>query len=409
MAEGELFMSRKERERLQLMYRIDAKSLNLTEATALMRVSYRQAKRIRAAFKKQGAEGLVHGARGGFSNHATDPVFKKNVLDAYAARYGDFRPTLASEKLAEYEGLDVNAETLRRWAFAEGIWPGRTRHLEHRKQRPRREHFGELVQMDGSIHPWFEERGPTSCLMVMIDDATSRDMVLMSAEETTEAAFLMLEKWILRHGVPAALYVDRRRVYVIEREPNQEEKRLGTGPLTEFGRACHKLGIEIITAYSPQAKGRVERRNAVYQDRWLREMRLRGIDNIAAANCEIDAFSDSLDQSFAQEAQRPANYHRALPCDEPLRNILCWESQRTLARDWTVSYQGRTLQIETQETRPQPRARITVRRRLDGSLQCLYGGHVVAHHDLGVSATTRPSAKRTKIEGPRKGCGNGVL
>lgn len=382
MAEGELVMSREERKRLQLMYRVDSGSLKLSEAADLMRISYRHAKRVRARYKRMGAEGLVHAARGGFSNRAADPAFRKTVLDAYGARYGDFRPTLASEKLAEYEDLEVHPETLRRWALDDGVWKGRTRHRQHRRQRPRREHFGELVQMDGSIHAWFEERGPTCCLMVMIDDATSRNMALTSKEETTEAAFLVLEKWILRHGVPAALYVDRRNIYITDREPNPEEKRLGTGALTEFGRACYKLGIEIIPAYSPQAKGRVERRNALLQDRWLREMRLRGISDIAAANVQIDAYCDWLDGRFGKAPLRPANYHRALPRDEPLRDILCWECRRTLARDWTVSYEGRTIQIQTQESRPRPRARITIRRRLDGSLQCLYGGRPVAHRDL---------------------------
>jgi len=279
MAKETLRMSAKERKRLVVMEQVKGGGLKLVEGADRMGVSYRQAKRIWARFRLAGASGLVHAGRDRVSNRRIDPVFREQVLGLYREYYRDFGPTLACEKMAERDGVVVHRETLRRWLIEACLWSGRRAWRKHRRRRPRRGHFGELVQLDGSEHAWFEDRAPRSCLMVMVDDATGRTEALMAPAETGQAAFAVLRQWIERHGVPAALYTDRKNIYVTDREPTAEEKRLGKGALTDFGRACQRLGIEIVTAHSPQAKGRVERRNGVFQDRLVKELRLRKIDH----------------------------------------------------------------------------------------------------------------------------------
>jgi transposase len=387
-------MSRKERRRLVVLDQVKTGALTLKEGAERMGVCYRQAKRVWKRWREEGEEGLVHRSRGGFSNRRSDPALKSEALRLYDEHYEDFGPTLAAEKLAEKHGVKVNRETLRRWLLGACLWPGKTKARRHRRRRPRREHFGEVVQMDGSHHAWFEDRAPACCLMVMVDDATGRSLVRMAPEETTEAAFRTLRRWIERHGVPAALYVDRKNIYVSDREPTPEEKRAGTGPLTDFGRACWRLGIEIIPARSPQAKGRVERRNGVLQDRLVKELRLRGISDIESANAMVEEFTEHLDARLARPPAATANYHRALPPEEPLEEILCWEAPRRVQNDWTIAYEGRTLQIERQEGLPPAGARVAVRKRLDGSLAILWGGRELRFGDSGGAAIPNKSVTR---------------
>ena len=290
----------------------------------------------------------------------------------------EFRPdgiqTCTPEKLAERDGVEVHRETLRRWLIAACLWPGRTAHRRHRRRRQRRGHFGELVQLDGSHHAWFESRGAPACLMVMVDDATGRTEALLAEGETLAAAFGVLGRWIERHGVPEALYTDRKNIYVSDREPTAEEKRLGTGALTDFGRACWRLGIRQIVAHSAQAKGRVERKNGVFQDRLVKELRLREIDAIEPANAILGDFTDELNVRFARAASAEANRHRALPVGGSLADILCVERQRVVQNDWTFTLGARIFQILPQAEAPRARQRVCVRRRMDGTIQCLHEG-----------------------------------
>ena len=187
----------------------------------------------------------------------------------------------------------------------------------------------------------------------------------------------MLRKWIERHGVPAALYTDRKNIYVTDREPTAEERRRGTGALTDFARACHRLGIKIIAAHSAQAKGRVERKNGVLQDRLVKELRLGGIDTIWGANAILDGFCEDLDARFAHSPMEEANYHHALPPGLSLNDVLCFEQTRRVRNDWTFSLEGRIFQIPPQPQAPPPRSLVTLRRRLDATLICLYQGREV--------------------------------
>jgi transposase len=256
------------------MGRVKAGSLRLREAGELLELSYRQAKRMWARYRKGGAKALQHGNCGQSSNRSHPKKFRQAVWERVKSRYGDFGPTLAAEHLGEEDGLCVHAETLRRWMGEAGLWRRARRRQPYRQRRERKAHFGELVQLDGSFHEWLEERGRRGCLMHMVDDATSTVTCQFSREETIWAAVGVLRVWIEYYGVPRALYTDWKNVYV--RAGTEGEKCEGRVPLTQFGRMCGKLGIRIIAANSPQAKGRVERVHGTHQDRLVKKLRLAG-------------------------------------------------------------------------------------------------------------------------------------
>ena len=367
-----LRMSRKERERLIVFQQVREGFVTLKDASERLNLSYRQTKRSWKRFREGGAEGLIHRSRDMLSNRAKPKEFKKQVLDLYRSEFREYGPTLAAEVMAEEHGVVVNAETLRRWLHGACLYVSKRRHRQHRRRRERRRRFGELVQIDGSEHAWFGEGQARTCLMVAVDDATGLTLAHMDAQETTRGAYAILLAWIRRYGVPEAIYVDRRSIYVADREPTREEIRQGSGALTDFGRACFRLGIRIILARSPEAKGRVERQNGVLQDRFVKFLGRRGIRSIDGANAVLPGFLADLGRKFAKAPVDLVNAHRQAPPEHLLREIFCWETQRSVARDWTVSYKGRRYQIERQPGGPCPRDRVVVRRRLDSSVAVVY-------------------------------------
>ena len=285
-------MSGRELTRVEVLSRVKAGTLSLGSAATLMAVSYRQAKRLAGRYRAEGAKGLKHRSVGGVSNHARSTAEREQVLALVREKYSGpidvrFGPTLAAEHLASEDGITVHHDTLRRWMLAAGLWSrARTRSV-HRARRERKAHFGELVQLDGSFHLWYETRGPRACLMNLVDDATGRTLARLGAQETIWAAVDVVRRWIEAYGVPLALYTDWKNVYV--REPNAEEQATGAVPLTQFGRMCASLGIQIIAASSPQAKGRVERNHGTHQDRLVKKLRRLGIADAAAANAFLEA------------------------------------------------------------------------------------------------------------------------
>jgi hypothetical protein len=300
------------------------------------------------------------------------PEERRAILDFYATHCEGYGPTLAAEVLDEEHGVKVHRETLRRFLHQEHIIVPRREARAHRRRRARREHFGSLVQIDGSFHRWFGPDGEECCLMVAIDDATGSSLMWMCREETTWDAFAILKKWIERYGVPEAIYVDRRNVYVTDREPTPEEKAQGSGALTDFGRACWKLGIRIIAAHSPQAKGRVERRNGLLQDRLVKALTRRGVRSIEQANAMLDGFAEELDRRFAIAPASPIDRHRRRPSARILRETLCWEKTRCVANDWTVACDSMTYQILRQAKAPAPGKEVTVRHLMDATVRIVY-------------------------------------
>jgi transposase len=382
MKGGSLAMSQKERSRLVVMSRVKEKTMTMREASEMMGVSYRQVRRIYQRYMQEGDKGLIHRNRGRPSNRRKAPEVKEIVLALYGEQYWDFGPTLAAEKLVERDGYEVDHETLRRWLLAAGLWKRQRKRPKHRQWRERKAHFGELVQMDGSHHRWFDGQEDKACLMDMVDDATGRTLPLMSEEETTVAAMQVLWAWVENYGIPKALYVDWKNVYVTQREPTLEEQLSGELPLTQFGRACKKLGIEIVPANSPQAKGRVERKHGVYQDRLVKELRLAGIRDIEGANQFLRGFTESLNTKFAVEPRSSADFHRPVPQDMDLRSVFCLEEQRTVGNDWVVRYKNHFFQILPQSNLPPAKKQVIVQEHLDGSIHMVYRGKEIVFQEI---------------------------
>jgi hypothetical protein len=295
-------------------------------------VCYRQSKRIWQRYRAAGDAGLVHRLRGQPSARRKPPALRALALARYAEeRYADFGPALMAEQLAK-EKLVVDHETLRRWRLAAGQHTVRRRQQKHRQWRERKPCFGAMVQRDGSHHDWFEGRGPRCVLMVMVDDATNQMRARFVEEETTRASYDVLAGWVRQHGLPGSLYVDRDSIYRCEGGASIAEQLAGKEPQTQFGRAMEQLGVGLILANSPQAKGRMERMNGVLQDRLVKELRLAGINDLASANRFLDGKClRAFNRRFARAAASPVDAHRAVPRN--LNEALNWEEERVVQGD----------------------------------------------------------------------------
>ena len=391
-------MSRKERKRLTVMAGVTEEELTLVQAAELMGVGYRQSKRIWKRYQADGDAGLVHRLRGQPSARRKPAALRAQALARYAEeRYADFGPTLMAEQLAK-EKLVVDHETLRRWRLAEGQHTVRRRKQVHRQWRERKPSFGAMVQLDGSHHDWFEGRGPKCVLMVMVDDATNQMRARFFAEETTRASYDVLEGWVRKHGLPDSLYVDRDSIYRCEGVASIAEQLAGEAPQTQFGRAMKALGVELILAHSPQAKGRVERMNGTLQDRLVKELRLAGIRDRESANRFLDGkYLRAFNRQFARAAASPVDVHRAVPRN--LHEVLSWEEERVVQGDWTVACERKRYQLDRQhEALSLVRRKVIVRTLRNGRVQLVYRGQTLKWRALPAGAVRklRPVKKPTK-------------
>jgi transposase len=394
---GRIEMSLRELRRVEVLARVKSKELKVTDAASLVGVSYRQAKRLWKRYREEGAKGLKHRNAGRASARAKPGRFRRRVLKLVREKYGEgegegFGPTLAAEHLASEDGMQVDAETLRRWMLVEGLWRRRRKRKPYRQRRERRRHFGELVQMDGSFHDWLEGRGPGGCLMNMTDDATSEVELRLGEEETIWAAANTLQAWIEKRGVPQALYVDWKNVY--KRAPTQREQLRGEEPVTQFGRMCEKLGIEIIAAGSPQAKGRVERNHGTHQDRLIKKMRRKKIGTHEQANVYLQQdYLPEHNQRFQCAAAEAENYHRRAPSAMELREVFRLESERIIGNDWVVRYDNRLFQVQAQSRRYAPaQGQVVVCEWQDGTIEIEYRGRKLPWKEI-FAAGPRESAE----------------
>jgi transposase len=407
-------MSTKELTRAGVLARVTAGTVKLRSAATLMAVSYRQAKRLYRRYRDEGAAGLKHRSVGRPSNRTTGPQRRTRVLALVRAKYSGsvdarFGPTLAAEHLASEDGLAVDPETLRRWMVAAGLWSRARKRSPYRRRRERKAHFGELVQLDGSFHHWLEARGPASCLLTMVDDATGRSRGCFGAQETIWAAVAVLRDWIEAYGIPQALYTDWKNVYV--RLPTEEERLTQAEPMTQFGRMCARLGIRIIPASSPQAKGRIERHHGTHQDRLVKKLRRQGIADLGAANAFLEtAYWPDHNQRFARPPASPEDFHVAIPRGVRLDAVFRLEEQRTVSNDWVVRYVNRYFQLERQSQRPPARATVQVYAAADGQIEIRYRDRVIRWHELTTDRlrtrpTTSPRPPAPGLPQPTRGRG----
>jgi transposase len=374
-------MSGRELARVEALGRVRAGSLRLVEAATLMGVSYRQAKRLWQSFKRGGATALRHQHAGRVSNRGTSPQTRQRVVTLIRQKYsGDvatrFGPTLVAEHLASEDGVTIDHETVRRWMLAAGLWSRQRKRAPYRQRRERKAHFGELVQLDGSFHLWYEARGGTRCFIAMVDDATSRSEGRFSDEETIWAAAAVLRRWIEQYGVPLALYTDWKNVYV--RAATAAEQATGQVPLTQFGRMCAALRIQIIPASSPQAKGRVERNHGTHQDRLVKKLRRLAIATDGLANAFLETtYWPQHNARFAQAPASAADFHRRCPSARTLDRVFRLEETRTVGQAWVVRYANRAFQLARQSGYAPARSTVIVCEWPDGHLAIEYRGRAM--------------------------------
>lgn len=380
-------MSQEELRRVEVLARVRSNDLRVIDASRLMRVSYRQAKRLWKRFREEGAAGLKHRGVGRACNRVYPPKFRQRVLALVREKYGGgvgdrFGPTLAAEHLGSEDGLWVNCETLRLWMLEAGLWSRERKRRKHRRRRERKEHFGELVQMDGSFHAWLEERGPEGCLIDMADDATNTTFAQMGEQETIWAVADALRAWIEKYGVPMALYVDWKNLY--KRPATPGEQLRGEEPITQFGRMCAKLGIALISASSPQAKGRIERIHGTHQDRLVKKLRRKQITSHEAANVYLRVeYLPEHNRRFARAAARSEDYHRRAPRAAEMDRIFRLESERVVSEDWVVRYANRYFQLEPQSRHHAPaRSKVLVCEGRHGSMAIEYRGQVLRWEEI---------------------------
>jgi hypothetical protein len=371
-------MSQRERDVLKVMQPVLDGDRTQVEAARLLKRSVRQVRRIRQKLEAGGDAALAHGLRGKPSNHRHQPALRQKVLKAYRARYPDFGPTLACEKLAA-EGLHVGVETLRRWLVAEGLWERRRHRDPHRSRRPRRSCFGELVQMDASIHDWLEGRGEEVVLITMIDDATSRVMARFYPAGTVESHMDLLERWVRKYGRPLAIYTDRHSIF----EPHEKGQPLADPEATtQFGRALGELDVELIRAHSPQAKGRVERSFGTAQDRWVKELRLAKARTCESANRVLEKLVPDHNRRFGKAAAKPTDAHRRLGASHRLESILSIQSERVVSNDYVVRFGNRFYQLLPPVYPGERGGRVVVEVRRDGSVAIRFGKRELPYREV---------------------------
>ncbi len=375
--EGRIDMSQHERDVLVVMKGVLQGERTQQEAGRLLHLSERQVRRIQRRLEVEGDGAVVHRLRGRPSNRQLNVKLREQILEVYQQELADFGPTLASEVLEE-RGLVVSPDTLRRWLLTSRLWQRQRRRDQHRSRRPRRECFGELIQMDASIHPWLEGRGEEMVLVTMIDDATNRMIARFYEGETVEAYFDLVSRWLAKYGRPMAFYTDHDSIF---ETASKGEKIQGT---TQFGRAAAELEIDLILAGSPQAKGRVERNHGTNQDRWVKLLRLAGVTTRAEANAVVDRkLLADHNRRFTRPPGSPTDAHRPLGPRQNVAAILSIQESRFVGNDYTIRFHNRLYQLHKPAWPGLRTGRVVIEQRLDGSLAIRFGDHYLSYTDLG--------------------------
>jgi hypothetical protein len=399
--EERLTMTTRDLDRLKVIHQVLQRKLTWPQAAAQLARSVRQIGRLCARVRTDGHKGILHRLRGRPSNHRLPTGRLAKALELVRTRYPDFGPTFACEKLHERHHLTLSPSTLRRGMVAAGLWRSRPPRVQHRAWRPRRACVGELVQLDGSDHAWFEDRGPRCVLLLYIDDATSRllDGEFVEVEDTV-TLLRTTTTYLQRYGRPVAFYVDKDSIYRVNRQATIEEQLQDTDSLTQFTRAMRELGIEVIPANSPQAKGRVERSFDTHQDRLVKELRLAGISTMREANGFLrDRYLPRHNARFAVEPANPTDAHRPLLPHHTLEATLSIQTTRTVERDFTVRCQNRFFQLlPDQPVRVRPRDTVLIEQRLDGTVHLRAKGRYLAFRPIAKPAP-RPAPVAARAPG----------
>ena len=357
-------MTQGELKRLHVIHKALDKSITQAEAAGIIDVCLRQVQRIVRTVRAEGDEGIIHKSRGRISNRALPKKIKDKALRLYKEKYNDFGPTLATEKLFEIDKIRINDETLRLWLTEEGIPYKKRKKRPHRHWRQRKQCFGEMVQIDGSEHDWFEGRGSKCVFMGYIDDATGRPFGRFYPYEGTFPAMDSFRRYIKKYGIPASVYLDKHTTYKSTKKPSIEDELNNVEPLSQFGRALEELGVNVIYANSPQAKGRIERLFSTFQDRLIKEMRLKGIKKIEEANKFLISYLPVYGRRFSVKPANDTDLHRPILKGLSPDKIFCVKTRRILRNDFTVAHNRKLYQVEDNLSAKD----VVVEEKIDGSM-----------------------------------------
>ena len=385
-----LTLSTKEQSRLQTLNGVLARYWSMQEVAPLLGVSERQGWRLLAAYRKDGAAALAHKNRGRVPSNATPETIQQRVAALAQGRYGGINHTQLTELLAEREGLMLSRPTVRRILVRAGLTsPRHRRPPRHRCRRQRMPQEGMMLQLDGSHHAWLENRGPWLTLLLAVDDATgTAPHALFQEQEDTRGYLSLLQGIIEGRGVPMAVYTDGHAVFQPRRSPSNPSQVPQKGPSTQWSRALGELGITQILAHSPEAKGRVERANGTFQDRLVAELRLAGACTSEEANQVLAEFVPRFNQRFGVPAAQPESAYRPVDPELDLGSVLCIKELRRVAKDNTVQYHGRALQLFPSIERPSyAGARVEVQQRLDGRLMVRHRDQILTPQEAPALAT----------------------
>jgi hypothetical protein len=338
-------MSQEDLKRLAVIHRVIDKRVTQIEAAGVLGLSDRQIRRLIARVSADGDKGIIHQSRGQLSHNAKDLKIKKKAIDLCRGTYEGFGPTLASEKLFERDKIEISRETLRQWLKHEKLPYKDRKKRPHRQWRERKHHSGQMIQMDGSHHDWFEGRGPRCVLMGYIDDATGIPFAKFCSYEGSLTAMSSFKDYIRKHGIPMSVYLDKHSTYKTTKKPTIEDELNNIDPLSQFGRALGELRVELIHANSPQAKGRIERLFETFQDRVIKEMRLLNICSIEEANKFLEYYLPVFAKRFGVPPAKEGDLHRPLPKGIELDRILCVKTERALRNDFTVAHDKKLYQV----------------------------------------------------------------
>jgi transposase len=397
-----LWMRATERKRLYIIRQVLERKITQRKAGELLDLSLRQIKRLCGRVKREGDGGIIHRNRNRRSNHSINELIKNKVVDLARRKYRGFGPTLITEQLRKKEGIEVSDETIRQWLIAAGVTYTKRRARPHRRWRQRKAHFGEMLQMDGSHHDWLEGRGQRMVLMGYVDDATGRAFARFYEYEGTLPAFDGLNEYFRRYGMPCSVYLDKHSTYKGLRKISVIDQLEGEAGVSQFERAMKELGIQVIHANSPQAKGRIERFFRTLQDRLVKEMRVAGIKTIGQANSYLDGYLSEHNKKFSIAPQQPTDLHRPVPKEISLECILSVQTRKFIRNDFTIFHAGKVFQLQ-KKTRSRY---ITAQERMDGSFHLINGKTSFAYTEI--QRSNLQASCEEKEPGPGKGNHNRV-
>ena len=382
-------MTQEELKRLHVIRKALGKSITQIEAANIIGLCLRQVQRIVRAVRIEGDKGIINKARGKTSNKALPDKIKCRALKLYKEKYHDFGPTLGSEKLFEIDKIKLNDETLRLWLLQAGIPYKKRKKRPHRQWRERKHSFGEMIQMDGSHHDWFEGRGEECVFMGYIDDATGRPFGRFYPYEGTLPAMDSFVRYVKKYGIPVSIYLDKHPTYKSTKKQTIEDELNNVEPLSQFARAVAELGVNIIYAGSPQAKGRIERLFNTFQNRLIKEMRLKGIRTTEEANKFLAGYLPAYSKRFSVKPANDANLHRVTPEGTDFNKVFCVRTNRALRNDYTIAHEGKLYQIEDNVKAKE----VTVEERINGSM-------LITHKGLNLRFKEITSRLKKELEKP---------